>query len=607
MTTYAEFRIRIERGPSRRTYRVEASGLGGEDEGRFRMPFTDTELENFVLKIGRTRRGVRRIDSPEMELARAFGGQLFSAVMDAKIGELYRATLVEARATGQGLRVTLSLTDVPELGAIPWEYLYDAPSFLSISPWTPVVRYLDLPKPRRALDVELPLRILGIVSAPTDALTLDTDIERRKLEAALAPLVEAGAVSIEWLEAASLLALARKVRSDSYHILHYIGHGGFDASSGEGALLFEDEAGRGQLVSGDQLATILNGKMMLRLVLLNSCEGARNSVSDPFSGVAASLVQREIPAVIGMQFEITDRAAILFAGEFYSMLAEGQPVDAAMTEARLAIFADHNDVEWATPVLFMRVSDGRLFDIADAAALPRMAPEEVPTIVAPMIVDEVHDKPAIEPGRTADEPPDRVALPTPDVGARPGAAAVAAGTITGEGHAVEATPDVVAPDDRTPVRLNLHDADPASISTLYYEGTMPAPSAPSRRVWPLVAIGLVVVLLVGAAIYALRPSSSGPDTGSIHVDVNGARESGEVLVTGTGFKPSEMVDVLLDGTLVGSAGVVEDGSFSTMVPIGSSTSGTIDVEGQSSGRSASFDFSIRTFPSSPSPDSSAGA
>ena len=239
MTTYAEFRIRIERGPSRRTYRVEASGLGGEDEGRFRMPFTDTELENFVLKIGRTRRGVRRIDSPEMELARAFGGQLFSAVMDAKIGELYRATLVEARATGQGLRVTLSLTDVPELGAIPWEYLYDAPSFLSISPWTPVVRYLDLPKPRRALDVELPLRILGIVSAPTDALTLDTDIERRKLEAALAPLVEAGAVSIEWLEAASLLALARKVRSDSYHILHYIGHGGFDASSGEGALLFE--------------------------------------------------------------------------------------------------------------------------------------------------------------------------------------------------------------------------------------------------------------------------------------------------------------------------------------------------------------------------------
>ncbi len=60
MTAYAQFRLRIERGPSRRTYRVEASGLGGEEEGRFKVPFTDTELENFILKVGRTRRGVRR-------------------------------------------------------------------------------------------------------------------------------------------------------------------------------------------------------------------------------------------------------------------------------------------------------------------------------------------------------------------------------------------------------------------------------------------------------------------------------------------------------------------------------------------------------------------
>ena len=122
--------------------------------------------------------------------------------------------------------------------------------------------------------------------------------------------------------------------------------------------------------------------------------------------------------------------------------------------------------------------------------------------------------------------------------------------------------------------------------------------------WPLVAIGVVVVLLVAAAIYALMPSSSGSDTGSIHVDVNGARESGEVLVTGHGFKANEMVDILLDGVLVGSSGVDADGTFSTMIPIGSSTSGTVDVEGQSSGHSASSDFSVRTFPSSPSAESS---
>ena len=291
------------------------------------VPFSETELENFVLKVGRTRRGVRKIESPEMQLARKFGGQLFGAVMQGKTGELYRTAASEARATGQGLRITLSLTDVPELGGIPWEYLYDDPNFLSINAWTPVVRYLDLPKPRRALEVELPLRILGVISNPLDAEPLDVDVEKAKLENALKPLTDANAVTIDWLEEPTLLALAKRLRPDTYHILHFIGHGGFDDANGEGALLFEDAAGRGRAVSGDQLAAVLYEKRSLRLVLLNSCEGARNSVKDPFSGVAASLVQREIPAVIGMQFEITDRAAVLFASEFYAMLAEGQPID----------------------------------------------------------------------------------------------------------------------------------------------------------------------------------------------------------------------------------------------------------------------------------------
>ncbi len=536
MTAYSPFRLRIERGPSRRTYRVEASGPGGEEEGQFKVPFTDTELENFILKVGRTRRGVRRIESPEMQLAKTFGGQLFGAVMDGPVRDLYRATFAQARAAGEGLRVTLSLTDVPELGAIPWEYLYDAPDFLSISTWTPVVRYLDLPRPRRPLDVQLPLRILGIVSAPDDQQPLDTEVERTKLEAALQPLVEAGAVSIDWLEAANLLALARAVRSDSYHIIHYIGHGGFDDASGEGALLFEDEAARGRPVSGDQLATILGGKVMLRLVVLNSCEGARTSVTDPFSGVAASLVQREIPAVIGMQFEITDRAAILFAAEFYSMLAEGRPVDAAVTEARLSIFADHNDVEWATPVLFMRVADGRLFDIADAKSLPRRPADALATPLEPDLVPIDRTK-----------PDDAGVSPELDAGAQ--------------------TADLDAT-DQVPDRLELHpsDADTGTVTQLHYEATMPARAQRVPRViWLAVALGALLVAALGMSLFANAPPGRTPGpstTGSLNVNVDGARETGQVLVTGTDFQPGESVDILLDGVLTDSAVVGSDGSFS---------------------------------------------
>ncbi len=104
-----------------------------------------------------------------------------------------------------------------------------------------------------------------------------------------------------------------------------------------------------------------------------------------------------------MQFEITDRAAIVFAGEFYAALADGYPVDSAVAEARKAIFADANDIEWGTPVLFMRVPDGRIFDVTRRAAPPEVAEEEpeqpppaaaepTPVAEAPA-ADEVADEP----------------------------------------------------------------------------------------------------------------------------------------------------------------------------------------------------------------------
>ena len=57
MTAYSEFRLRIDRGQTAGTYRVVATGPSGEALGRFKLPFSDMELENFVLKVGRTRQG----------------------------------------------------------------------------------------------------------------------------------------------------------------------------------------------------------------------------------------------------------------------------------------------------------------------------------------------------------------------------------------------------------------------------------------------------------------------------------------------------------------------------------------------------------------------
>jgi hypothetical protein len=113
------------------------------------------------------------------------------------------------------------------------------------------------------------------------------------------------------------------------------------------------------------VGTLLHDHDSLRLVVLNACEGARNSKTDMFAGVATTFVRQGIPAVAAMQFEITDDAAITFATGFYTALTGGFPVDTALSETRKAIYIRPNDVEWGTPVLYMRSQDGVLFNMTE--------------------------------------------------------------------------------------------------------------------------------------------------------------------------------------------------------------------------------------------------
>jgi CHAT domain len=367
---YDELKIRFERGGEDGSCRVVAVAPNGEASGRFEMPFSELELENLVLRLGRVSRGRRRMESSELSEARRFGTRLFEALFQERVRDLYRGARARAEDRGRGLRITLHLTGVPELLHIPWEYLCDEPDFLAISTWTPVVRYLDLPRQRSPLTLQPPLRILAMVSSPTDAATLDVAQERANLERALGGLIDAGAIELHWLEQASLRSLLRELRNGEFHIFHYIGHGLYDPGIEDGMLLLEDEHERGRPVSGRELGTILHDCTSLRLAVLNACEGARSARNDPFAGVATSLVQCEIPAVIAMQFEITDDAAVVFSEGFYEAVAADFPIDAALAEARKAIYANNSDTEWGTPVLFMRVPDGRVFDIPEPPQLP---------------------------------------------------------------------------------------------------------------------------------------------------------------------------------------------------------------------------------------------
>jgi len=104
---------------------------------------------------------------------------------------------------------------------------------------------------------------------------------------------------------------------------------------------------------------------------LNACEAGGVAEGDASArirvGVARSLAQSGVPAVVAMQFPISDLAAITFAREFYKVLLgkeEIHSVDGAVTYARAAIQRNlpYGTLEWATPVLYMQTPDGRLFD-----------------------------------------------------------------------------------------------------------------------------------------------------------------------------------------------------------------------------------------------------
>lgn len=362
--SYIDFDITIEQHGS--DYHVEVQSLGGQARRVFRLPFSELELENILLRLGHARRSIRRIDSSEIETAKRFGAALFSAVFADDVRACLQTSLDEANRQDCGVRLRLRCNAAPALALLPWEYLYfpAANRFLTLSTKTPLVRFVELPERIRPQRIIPPLRMLTLISSPNDQIPLDVEREWRLLSAALDPLVRRGLLIVERLPQPTLPALQRRLRGSDCHILHIIGHGGFDERQQDGCLLLEDERGASYRVSGQDLGAILHDHDSLRFVMLNACDGARGAADDPFAGVAQSLVQQGIPAVVAMQFEISDEAAITIAQELYGAIADGYPVDAALSEARKRLFVSQNNVEWGTPVLYLRADDGYIFEIA---------------------------------------------------------------------------------------------------------------------------------------------------------------------------------------------------------------------------------------------------
>jgi hypothetical protein len=307
------------------------------------------------------------------ELASATGptGPDSNAALETLGTALYRALLspemrlhLADQVRRHHLRLRLSFAEgESKLDELPWEFLHggDGLGFLSTNPRTALTRFQPPLEARKGprLKARLPLRILVVVADAPNLPALDIDRERKTLMA----LSEAPGRRFRVdFEGEATLARLQAGLEKGYDVIHFIGHGDVDE---EGAFVYMlDPRGNEALVTPSDLAGSIRGAAVPpKLVLFNACNTAAAGGNE--MGMAPVLMRdANLPAVIGMQYPVSDVAAARFTEGFYNALIHHGQVDYAVAQGRKAIATSENTTarDWACPVLYTQVADGIIFD-----------------------------------------------------------------------------------------------------------------------------------------------------------------------------------------------------------------------------------------------------
>lgn len=290
------------------------------------------------------------------------GENLFRALFAGDVGHLFDSARGELNGTSdRGLRLRLHLDPrdprLRRLGHLAWEGMRCpvTASFLALDRRTPVVRCLDVPKPTQVPPLAPPLRVLLVSANPQSTDKLKLDEESKQIATVLKRL---DGIELSTLENATRKSLRQRVREGTFHVVHFMGHGAFDEATAEGAIYLETPEGEADPFPAKSLANLFNGPEKPSLVVLNACDTARATDHpdlDPFAGVATALLLSGVPSVLAMAQPVADASALELAEELYRRLVLGDPVEAAVVEARLALETSDDDPEsWTIPIHFLR-------------------------------------------------------------------------------------------------------------------------------------------------------------------------------------------------------------------------------------------------------------
>ncbi|MEG4319834.1 MULTISPECIES: tetratricopeptide repeat protein [unclassified Microcoleus] len=301
----------------------------------------------------------------------AWGQQLFDLVFRSsdKAREFFQ------EATRDGLdRCEISIvSDDSAVLNLPWELLF-APDYQFLAPLLAGM-YRSLSNyPVRAewgTMSDEQLNILLVIARPYGDRDINFQTIARPMLEALKPIQKQ--VNLTVLRPPSLKQFEAELnaRKGFYHIVHFDGHGDFQADSntvqtqygnlGEGVLVFEDAGGNPEIVTAREIAQYLTD-CRVPVFVLNACKSGQAG-EEAFSSVAGQLVKLGAKGVVAMAYSVYAQGAKHFMGRLYGELVRGQDIASAVAAGRKSMLIDKQRPspkgllplqDWLVPVLYQQ-------------------------------------------------------------------------------------------------------------------------------------------------------------------------------------------------------------------------------------------------------------
>ena len=325
--------------------------------------FTTQKLLAFRVLVGNAIARAQALGGDALAQARALHEAVFA-------GEL-RDLLVTLSATSPGERLLLRwMIEDPNLQAVPWEALCRPESshgFLAGAADVLVARGVHTVKPWQPRELRRALLVLPVLAIPDPSVL-------GGLASALREHIDSGAIellpAIEGDAARNPILFERLRSGPSPHVLHFLGHGGFDDQRNPVIRLADDPDGERSLLPIEVFAEELRANFnTMRVVYLQACSGARPGV---FASAAELLVRSGVDAVVAHLWPVRAEVARAAALDFYSHLIGARTgsgdIGASVQASRRTLLASSAD--GFSPVLYLRGPDSRLFDLEGRRVRP---------------------------------------------------------------------------------------------------------------------------------------------------------------------------------------------------------------------------------------------